>query len=298
MLKAININIPIFSKSEYSFTIDTMIIDKSFNPELYYKSIVEINKGYRYIFCAIENTSRYVFVYPTKSESEQKDCFIRFLNYLESINKTPQYIISDASRQFTNKKIQKTIQKYNIIHKVYQGYIRRKNEHTKKEENIYLLQNQHPLSRVDRFIRTLREKLFIICEDDNWIDRIDNVINTYNNTESKALKVTNIKNGEIVKSYYTPYQVFNSKELMVKIKLQILIKHNNEQLKLNNSFKPGVLVRKLILKPDLAKGSNLYSREIYTIKQRIGNSFYLQNNKTKEIENEPVSYKRLKIVKN
>ena len=298
MLRAGAINIPILSKSEYSFTIDTMNISKSFDPNFYYKDITEINKGYKYLFCAIENTSRYVFVYPTKKEAEQKVCFINLLKYLESINKTPEYIISDSSKQFNNKEVHETLQHYNIEHKVYSAFIRRTNKHTGKAENIYLLQKQHPLSRVDRFIRTLREKLFIICEDDNWIDRIDNVINTYNNTESKALKVTNIKDGEIVKSYYTPNQVFNSKALMEKVKLQILIKHNNEQLKLYNSFKPGVLVRKLILKPDLAKGSNLYSREIYTIKERIGNSFYLQNNKTGETEDIPISYKRLKIIKN
>lgn len=289
------INIPIISKSEYSFTIDTMRINKSFDPNFYFKSITTINKGYEYLFCAIENTSRYAYVYPTKKESEQKECFIKFINYLASINKLPQYIISDASRQFTNKEVNDLLNKYNIIHKIYYGYVRRKNPYSNKNENIYLLQKQHPLSRIDRFIRTLRQKLYKFCTNDIWIDIIDDIVNTYNNTESKALLVSDIKNGEIVKSYYTPYQVYNSKELMDKVKLQILIKHNNEQLKLNTKFKPGVLVQKLILKPDLAKGSNLYSKDIYTIYKREGNSFYLQNNKTGIIEPEPVSYKRLKI---
>lgn len=128
-----------------------------------------INKGYKYILTCIDVFSRFARAYALKSKQGQE-----VAGALESLfdnGNKPIRIQTDLGKEFYNSHVKKILQKYKIHH--------------------YSVYSQFKASLVERFNRTLREKLnryFTYTGKKVWYDILDKIVNTYNHTKHRSIQ--------------------------------------------------------------------------------------------------------------
>ena len=126
-----------------------------------------VNKGYRYILTCVDVFSRYARALPIKTKSADD---VR--NALKTMLATlaPRSIQTDKGKEFYNSKVQNLFKAYNVNH--------------------YSVNSQFKAALVERFNRTLREKLnryFTYHGHKVWWSVLSKFVNTYNNTPHSAL---------------------------------------------------------------------------------------------------------------
>ena len=126
-----------------------------------------INKGYRYILTCIDVFSRFARAQPVKNKSGQDVCKA----VKTMISKTqPRYIQTDLGKEFYNNHVQMLLKKHKIKH--------------------YTVYSQFKAALVERFNRTLREKLnryFTHSGKKIWYKILPTLVNTYNNSKHRGI---------------------------------------------------------------------------------------------------------------
>ena len=153
---------PIYSDDFYSYQIDLTFLNK-------YKNS---NNGNYVLFTAININSRYAYAYYSKNKETSTilNLLDKFKNDAKEINK----ITADSGSEFTNKKVSDWFQDNNIT-------------------LFFVIGDSHKLGIINRFHRTLKEKIlkyFIASGTTRWIDVIDKIIKNYNNTENRTIGCT------------------------------------------------------------------------------------------------------------
>jgi len=123
-----------------------------------------INKGNKYILTCIDVFSRYAYAQQLKSKSGV-DVAKAMENILKS-QSPPRFIQTDLGKEFYNKHVSGLLKKHGIKH--------------------YSVKSQFKCAVVERFNRTLREKLsryFTRHGHKKWVDVLDRIITTYNKTK-------------------------------------------------------------------------------------------------------------------
>lgn len=218
-------------------------IDQFFLPK-YYKT----NKNYKYIFCAIDVFTRFVYCIPLKNKDNDD-----VINALKKILKhdSPQKIISDSDSVFTSKEFQRLMADYDIIHETVP------------------INDHESLGVVDRFARTLKQRLtdiFIGSNSTNWIDNLDEVIDDYNNTKNKG--IMNLKPSKA--------DLPENQPLLVEYNRLKSIKNNTV-----SDLSIGDKVR-VYIKKSMEKGTEpQYSNEVYTVESIRGKTIILDNKEQK-----------------
>ena len=128
-----------------------------------------INNGYKYIVTCVDVFSRFARAQPikTKSASAVHDALKIMID-----DTTPKYIQTDLGKEFYNNKVKQLFDVYKIRH--------------------YSVHSQFKAAIVERFNRTLREKLnryFTHHNKKRWIDVLPQIINTYNKSPHRSLKM-------------------------------------------------------------------------------------------------------------
>lgn len=145
-------------------------------------------KNYRFILTVIDTFSKYAWAFPLKSKNKDVVCDT-FKSLLDD-GRSPKNLQTDNGTEFYNQKFQKRMKSYNINH--YSTFS------TKKA------------SIVERFIRTLKSKLFkefSLKGNYNWIDNtLKNVIYKYNHTYHQTIneipvKVSSVNKKRILQRY-------------------------------------------------------------------------------------------------
>lgn len=128
-----------------------------------------INLGYKYILVCIDVFTRFVRVKPLKTKTSTE-----VVNKLDEIfqesEHVPRKIQSDFGKEFYNKQMKSLFAKYGIHH--------------------YTVDSQFKASIVERFNRTLREKLnryFTYTGKKQWHKILDQIVVTYNNTKHSGI---------------------------------------------------------------------------------------------------------------
>lgn len=127
----------------------------------------KINGGYKYILACIDVFSRFVRALPikTKSASDVAEAVSKLISHV-----TPRHIQTDMGKEFYNKIMQSLLQKNGINH--------------------YSVTSQFKAAVVERFNRTLRQKLaryFTSRGNKKWIDILPTLIDTYNKTPHRGI---------------------------------------------------------------------------------------------------------------
>jgi len=130
-----------------------------------------INKGYRYILTCIDVFTRFAHAEPIKAK-DAVNVAAAVDSMLKKAGKEnkPLYIQTDLGKEFYNKIVQELFKKYKIRH--------------------YSVHSQYKAAVVERFNRTLREKLnryFTHNGKKIWLSVLPDIITAYNNTPHKGI---------------------------------------------------------------------------------------------------------------
>ena len=146
------------------------------------QSLSRKNKGVEYLLCVIDLYSKYAFVIPLK---DKKGISIvnAVVKIIKQSNRKPNKIWVDQGGEFYN----------NVFEKWLSG----------NDINMYSTYNEGKSVVAERFIRTLKNKLYkhMTATGKNvYYDVLDDVVNKYNNTKHSAIKMKpiDVKNNETV----------------------------------------------------------------------------------------------------
>ena len=193
------------------------------------QSLSRKNKGIKYLLCAIDLYSKYAFVIPLKDKKG-----ISIVNAFDKIikqsNRKSNKIWVDQGGEFYNNVFEKWLSDNDI--------------------NVYSTYNEGKSVVAERFIRTLKNKLYkhmTVTGKNVYYDVLDDVVNKYNNTKHSTIRISKFKN-IFAKGYIpnwsseifivdkindtVPY-MYNLKDLMMK-KLWVVFMIDNYK-KLNYS---------------------------------------------------------------
>lgn len=138
-----------------------------------------INKGYRYILTCIDVFSRYARAIPVKRKSSGY-MYHAIANVIK--DQKPVHVQTDSGKEFYNKQVQQLFKESNINH--------------------YTVFSQFKAAIVERFNRTLREKLnryFTHTGKKVWYTVLQRIIATYNRTKHKGIGYN--KPGDVVADF-------------------------------------------------------------------------------------------------
>ena len=133
-------------------------------------SFAKENDNIKYLLTIIDIFSRYAYVYPLRSKSQEE--IISAMKNILKQNK-PDNIRSDKGGEFTGTKIKKYFQDNNINHFVTQN-------------------DQIKSNYIERLNRTLKNKLFKYMyhnQTHRYLDVINDIVNSYNNTTHASINM-------------------------------------------------------------------------------------------------------------
>lgn len=133
-----------------------------------YKRITRLNSGYRYILNVIDTFSKFVWSLPLKNKSGKEVC--EAFSKIFSLGRKPKKLQVDKGKEFYNKDMKQLLDEKDI--EMYSTF-------TDKKASI-----------IERFNRTLGDKLKpIIYQNIPWVERLPEIIQTYNNTYHRTIKM-------------------------------------------------------------------------------------------------------------
>ena len=188
----------------------------------------DYNDGYTFLLLVIDTFSKYGWIIPLKNKKGEtvadalKDIFEK---------RKPEKLWTDKGTEFKNKNVKKLIE-------------------------IYSTENEEKSSIAERWIRTMKEKMFKYFTDNNtykYIDVLPDLVEDYNNTVHSSTKLTPIDASK------------KKNELTV---WRNLYPDRYKTSRLNPKFSVGDEVRITKKKKDFEKGyTTRWTEEMFTIKE-------------------------------
>ena len=210
--------------------------------------IATVNNNIKYFFVAIDVFSRFASVVPMKNKVSKTiiDAMKESFNVMSG---KPEILNCDNGSEFINKDFKKFVKDNNI------------------EVRYVQVGDHHKLGIVDRFNRTLRDKinkLLTIKNTTRYIDSFVSIVNNYNDTYHSGIN----KVPRDVKDEDASIRVLNNKKYV-------------KALKEESKFNVGDKVRYIKNKVMFEKGSlPKWSKEIHEVIDNTKHTYTLDNNKT------------------
>ena len=123
------------------------------------------NNGIKYLLTVIEIFSKFVWIVPLKRKTGQ-DVANAFSMIIKELRPSKMWV--DKGREFYNKNVQKLVQ-------------------------LYSTENKEKSCVIERFNRTIKEKMFEYFSANNtakFVDVLDLLVDQYNNTIHSSIKMT------------------------------------------------------------------------------------------------------------
>jgi len=199
------------------------------------QNISDENDGLKYLFCCIDQLSRYSWVVPLKNKTSG-EC-AKAMEKVLAEGKRPFRLYSDAGGEFMGK-FSTLLKKHDIAH------IMTKNTETK-------------CSLAERYIRTLKTRLWRAFYTQNhrrYVEILPKIVaainKTYHNTIKRAPNTVNRENAKEVRQ-----MLYGKQKCSVKVK---------------GNYKVGDTVRISNLRHPFAKGyKGSFTKELFTVMERI-----------------------------
>ena len=145
-------------------------IDDTFQADLIdLQNISDQNDNFKYLLCVIDVFSKRAWVFPLKNKTGQSIIDSFKIIFQKNI---PKRIHTDDGQEFINKACQAYFKKLDI--------------------NFYTLKSEMKASIVERFNRTIKEKMwryFTHANDKRYIDVLDDIVSSYNNSYHRSIKM-------------------------------------------------------------------------------------------------------------
>lgn len=202
------------------------------------------NKGYKYFLLVIDVFTRMARAYPlkTKNTTEITEAFEKIL--LEMPN--PHVLLTDNGSEFISDTFNKMLNKYDIFHETA------------------LVGDHHALGIIDALTKNIKNRIYKYFTAENtvnWINVLNKIIESYNNSPHSSL------------NNYAPNEALNHEEIITQLNM-------SKKTQIQNPFNIGDWV---ITKPQKSKFDRGYIQrwnpQKYQIIQLIGNKCKLNNNK-------------------
>jgi hypothetical protein len=213
------------------------------------------NSNHAYILVCVDVLSSFARVAAIKTKGSQ-DVLDGFKRIFEKEGKYPSSIRSDRGNEFSNQLLANYMKAHNINHYFAAG--------TSFKANY---------SEV--FIRTLKSRLFKLFQHRNsykYIDVLQSMVESYNNTYNSSIKMTpaevNGNNEQEIwfKKYFPPKAYKNAFKKAAKLQRRRKHHHDNDS---PFKYAIGAHVRVTYLREQFARDYDIsYSGEIYTIYDR------------------------------
>ena len=129
------------------------------------------NKGIRFLLCVIDIFSKYAWVVPLK-DKKGVSIVTAFQSILKQSNRKPNKIWVDKGSEFYNAYFKKWLQDNDIV--------------------MYSTNNKGKSVVAERFVRTLKRKIYKYMNSISknvYIDKLDDIVNEYNNTYHTTIKM-------------------------------------------------------------------------------------------------------------
>ena len=224
----------------------------------------------------IEGTTRKAWAFPLHTK-DAREVLFDFKIFLSDIDMRIAKLISDSGKEYNQ------IKTYNEAYNLFHYF------------QANASQNMHTtLSRVDRFIRTLREMIkqyYRQARNPSWVMVLKLLVDRYNNTPHSSLFLKDPGNNNR-KIFYTPQQVWKNPELRRRIKLKDYLAKYKNYKRLDNEFRVGALVRYRVF-PKTMKNKNqkgYLSQYVAIIREKIGNSYKIQLKTNDDIVNDELHH--------
>ena len=213
--------LPIYSDMPYSFQLDLTFLPR-------YKTQ---NKGFYVLFTAININTRFVYAYYGKNKN--MDTILNFLKQMEE-KTVINSLTCDLGSEFKNKEFEKYCKTNDI-------------------KLFFVKSDGHKLGIINRFHRTLKEKLSIYFNTYDtvvWYDIIDKIIYNYNHSVNRGIGVEPYKVNAFMENMIIQDRKRRTEKIISKLDI------------INVGDKCRVLVNKKLFQDKL---SPKYSNKVYTI---------------------------------
>ena len=136
------------------------------------QDVSEQNNGFRYMMNIIDVFSKFAWSVPLK-DKRGDTVTEAFKKVVKSSDRLPKFLWVDQGKEFYNKNMDVWLKKNSITR--------------------YSTFGEHKSAVIERFNRTIKEKMWVRFTAENtrnWIDMIDKLIWEYNNTKHSIIKMT------------------------------------------------------------------------------------------------------------
>ena len=133
--------------------------------------ISKYNKGFRFLLCVIDIFSKYAWVVPLK-DKKVISIVNAFQKILDKSERKPNKIWVDKGSEFCNNSFKNWLKDNDI--------------------EMYLIHNEGKSVAAERFIRTLKNKIYkymTAISKNVYIYKLDDIVNEYNNTHHRTIKM-------------------------------------------------------------------------------------------------------------
>ena len=133
--------------------------------------ISKFNKGFRFLLCVADIFSKFACIVPLKNK-KGVNIVNTFQSILKDSNRKPNKIWVDKGGEFYNNSFKKWLQDNDIT--------------------MYSTHNEGKSAVADRFTRTLKNKIYkhmTSISKNVYIDKLDDIVNEYNNTYHRTIKM-------------------------------------------------------------------------------------------------------------
>ena len=194
------------------------------------RALSKENEGYKFLLLVIDTFSKYGWIVPLKDK--KGETIVKALKEIfKESGRRPDKLWTDKGREFFNKDVRDLVY-------------------------LYATENEEKSSIAERWIRTMKEKMFKYFTDNNtynYIDALPELVEDYNNTVHSSTKLT-------------PTDA--SKEENELTVWRNLYPDRYKTSRLNPKFSVGDKVRITKKKKDFEKGYTArWTEEIFTIKE-------------------------------
>lgn len=134
-------------------------------------SLQKYNNKYRYLLMCIDIFSKYAWSEPIKSKNSSS-VLQAFKNILNSTDRKPEKLQTDAGTEFVNQSFQRFLKENNIL--------------------FFTTASELKASVVERFNRTIKERMFRYFTKNNtyrYLDILPDLLNGYNNTIHRTIGI-------------------------------------------------------------------------------------------------------------
>ena len=198
------------------------------------QALSEENEEYKFLLLVIDTFSKYGWIIPLKNK--KGETMVKAFKTIFEEGRTPGKLWTDKGREFYNK----DMDDLRKLHKI----------------ELYSTENEEKSSIAERWIRTMKEKMFKYFTDNNtynYIDALPELVEDYNNTVHSSTKLTPIEASK------------KKNELTV---WRNLYPDRYKTSRLNPKFSVGDEVRITKKKKVFEKGyTTRWTEEIFTIKE-------------------------------